>query len=86
MWVQIDCDLQSKFGERIREKRLALGLSQESYALLCDLDRTYVSGIERGVRNPTLQVLQILAQGLGTSLAKLLDGVDAPASKTERHV
>lgn len=75
--MQVDSNLQQKFGKRIRGKREAFGLSQEAYALLCDLDRTYVSGIERGVRNPTLQVLKILAHGLDTTIADLVDGIDA---------
>lgn len=81
--MQIDSNLQRKFGERVRERRQALGLSQEAYALSCDLDRTYVSGIERGVRNPTLQVLQILARGLGTSIADLAEAVDSPLPKAK---
>lgn len=81
--MQIDSSLQRKFGERVREKRAALGLSQEAYALQCDLDRTYVSGIERGVRNPTLQVLQILARGLGASIADLVEEVDSPLPKSK---
>lgn len=81
--VQIDSNLQRKFGDRVRGKRQALGLSQEAYALSCDLDRTYVSGIERGVRNPTLQVLQILARGLETTIADLVEGIDSPLPKAK---
>lgn len=52
------------FGERVRELRLAHGWSQEELGERCDLDRTYVSGIERGVRNPTLSVIATIAAGL----------------------
>ena len=44
----------SKFGARVRNARLALGLSQEKLALECGLDRTYISSVERGKRNVSL--------------------------------
>jgi transcriptional regulator with XRE-family HTH domain len=74
--VQIDVQLQQRFGERVRKLRLAKGYSQEAFALQCELDRTYVSGIERGVRNPTLQVLLILARGLDTTISNMTRGAD----------
>ncbi|WP_338564913.1 helix-turn-helix transcriptional regulator [Erwinia sp. E_sp_W01_6] len=49
------------------------GLSQEAFALKCGLDRTYVSGIERGLRNPTLEVIAILARGLGIEMKTLIE-------------
>lgn len=42
------------FGHAVRRHRLALELSQEELAHLCDLDRTYVGGVERGERNISL--------------------------------
>ncbi len=57
----------------MRLLRTARGWSQEKLGERTGLDRTYVSGIERGVRNPTLTVLEALANGLGVSLAELLD-------------
>lgn len=74
--MQIDIQLQQCFGERVRKLRKAKGYSQEAFALQCELDRTYVSGIERGVRNPTLQVLLILARGLGTTISNMTRGVE----------
>lgn len=74
--MQIDIQLQQCFGERVRKLRKAKGYSQEAFALQCELDRTYVSGIERGVRNPTLQVLLILARGLGTTISSMTRGVE----------
>lgn len=58
--------------KRFREER---GLSQEDFAFECGLHRTYVSGVERGVRNPTVEVLEKIAQALGVPAYKLLEEV-----------
>jgi transcriptional regulator with XRE-family HTH domain len=59
------------FGETIRTIRKQRGVSQESLALKCGLDRTYISGIERGVRNPSLTNIFKLAAALDASPAEL---------------
>jgi transcriptional regulator with XRE-family HTH domain len=64
-----------QFGNRIRELREAKGLSQEELADLGGIHRTYLGGIERGERNPTLLSLLKLAKALDTSPAKLLEGL-----------
>lgn len=64
-----------KLGRRIRALREKKGLSQEGFAGSIGLDRTYISGIERGVRNPTVSILSKIAKGLDISLAKLFDGI-----------
>ncbi|ENU0873770.1 MULTISPECIES: helix-turn-helix domain-containing protein [Serratia] len=64
-------ELQIKFGQRVRELRKERGWSQEEFADRCGLDRTYVSGIERGVRNPTLEVIGAIAIGLKIPLQKI---------------
>jgi len=61
-------DLTKHFGDAIRRHRELLQVSQEELAHRASLDRTYVSGIERGRRNPTLQVLQRLSTALGVDL------------------
>lgn len=61
-----------KFGKRVRGLRNAKGLSQEAFASLCGLDRTYISGIERGVRNVSLANISLIAQSLKVSLAELM--------------
>ncbi|ELV3390278.1 helix-turn-helix transcriptional regulator [Enterobacter hormaechei] len=63
--------IQAQFGAHLKKLRLQSGLSQEAFADKCGLDRTYVSGIERGVRNPTLEVINVLAKGLGISISEL---------------
>lgn len=60
------------FGAAVRERREELDLSQEELGFRSGLDRTYVSGIERGVRNPTLKIVGRLAKALGTRASKLL--------------
>ena len=59
---------------RVRELREALTLSQEAFAHKAGLDRTYVSGVERGRRNPTLDVLYRLADALEVEVRDLFPG------------
>lgn len=58
----------SNFGRAVRRKREQKGLSQEALADAAGLDRTYVSGVERGVRNPTLRIISILAKALDSKI------------------
>ncbi len=64
----------------MRRFRKAAGLSQEELADRARLDRTYVSGVERGIRNPTVLVLQDLAGALGVRAMDLLDFADSVVS------
>jgi transcriptional regulator with XRE-family HTH domain len=59
-------------GLAIREARSKLGISQEVLSDLANLDRTYVSGVERGTRNPTLDSMARLAAALGIQLSELV--------------
>jgi transcriptional regulator with XRE-family HTH domain len=59
-------------GRNLRRLRQAKGWSQEDLALTAGVDRTYVSGVERGVRNPTVLVLSQLANALQVEAAVLL--------------
>jgi transcriptional regulator with XRE-family HTH domain len=68
-------DVQQRLGKRVREKRNELGLSQEAFADKCKLDRTYISGIERGKRNVSLVNIEVIAKSLGISIAELMEGV-----------
>lgn len=64
------------FGDRLRELRQETHwASQEDFAHHAGIDRTYISGLERGVRNPTLDVIVKLARGLGVAPAELLSTV-----------
>jgi transcriptional regulator with XRE-family HTH domain len=68
-------EVTERFGRRVRELRTAAGLSQEAFAAKCGLDRTYVSGIERGTRNVGLRNIAAIAAALGVTLAELMEGV-----------
>jgi transcriptional regulator with XRE-family HTH domain len=52
------------FGRILQEKRQEKGLSQEQLAQICSLDRTYISLLERGLRQPTLNTLFSISKGL----------------------
>ena len=62
-----------RVGQNLRRAREALGISQEDLADRAGLHRTYVSGVERGVRNPTVTVLEKLAKALKVKSSTLLD-------------
>lgn len=63
--------VKAAFGQRVRELRTEKGLSQEALALACDLDRTYIGGIERGERNVSLVNIQKIATALGIPIREL---------------
>ncbi len=63
------------FGENVRKMRGVSGLTQVRLGDKADLDPTYISGIERGVRNPSLLIISKLAKVLGVPVAKLCEGV-----------
>jgi transcriptional regulator with XRE-family HTH domain len=65
------------FGRAVRREREKQGLSQEALGALAGLDRTYVSGLERGVRNPTLTTMAKLANALGVALSSLVCPAEA---------
>ena len=64
------------FGVSIRRLRLKKGLTQRALAERSDLDVTYISGIERGVRNPSLKSLESVAKGLGCSISETCKALD----------
>lgn len=72
-------DVRARFGANVRRLREARGLSQEAFGFASGIDRTYVSGVERGVRNPTITVVEKFAEGLGVPSHVLLMDVDPPA-------
>ncbi|MDN4607181.1 helix-turn-helix transcriptional regulator [Sporosarcina sp. F6_3S_P_2] len=75
-------DLNSAFGEAIKRKRNSLGYSQETLALLCNLDRTYIGLLERGKRNPSLKSIFTLSHHLNTTPSILIKEVEVILSKS----
>lgn len=69
------------FGRRVRDLRKQLGLSQEALAERAGLHWTYVSGVERGIRTPGLDVIGRLAMGLKVSPSELF----SPLTGRYRH-
>jgi len=66
-------NLLKGFGKKVREERTKLGVSQEELGFQTGLDRTYISGIERGERNPSLRNVGKIAQALKVKLPELFD-------------
>ncbi|MFA5940886.1 MAG: helix-turn-helix transcriptional regulator [Sinimarinibacterium sp.] len=60
------------FGTVLRAARTNAGLSQEDLGLACGIDRTYVSLLERGIRQPTLTTVFALSEHLGTTAESLV--------------
>ena len=62
-----DDAVKAAFGQRLRDIRIKKGLSQEGLAEICQLDRSYIGGVERGERNVSLINIKKIADALGTS-------------------
>ena len=68
----VSMDVRETLAENVRTNRKRLALSQEDLAEAAGLHRTYVSGIERGVRNPSIAIVARLANALRTNPGDLL--------------
>ena len=73
--MQPNQNLRKGFGQRVRELRTSQSLSQEAFADKCGFVRTYMSRIETGTANPSLDAAKVLADGLGMTLSELLQGL-----------
>jgi transcriptional regulator with XRE-family HTH domain len=73
VWT-VEGDLQRRLGQSLRARRQAEGLSQETFADLLGVHRTYMGGLERGERNVTLRTIERLADRLGADPVELLRG------------
>lgn len=69
------------FGKLVKKRRLASKLSQEELGALSELDRTYISGIERGLRNLSLTAIVSISTSLKMTTAELLQGIEVEAKK-----
>jgi len=65
-------DMRKLVGDNVRHYRTKKGLSQEEYANLCGFSQQYLSGLEKGKRNPTIVTIYELAKALGVSHMDLL--------------
>lgn len=72
-------------GKKNRHLRQKVGVSQEELAARSGLDRTYISGVERGVRNPSFTALVKIADGLSLSVSTLLEGLENQVSEGRPH-
>lgn len=69
-------ELLVKFGNRVRDRRKQLGMSQEELAAHADVHRTYIGMIERAEKNITLQNIAKVCKALDISIGKFFEGFD----------
>ncbi len=67
--------IKERFGKKVQELRKQSGLSQEKFALLIDMDRTYFASVESGKRNISIENILKIAQGLNITLEELFRGL-----------
>jgi transcriptional regulator with XRE-family HTH domain len=77
----VEGDLQSTVGHNLRAYRKALGLSQEAFAEVLGIHRTYMGGIERGERNLTLKSVEKIASRIDVEPLSLLESSDAATKR-----
>ena len=65
-----------RFGQNMRKQREAKNLTQETLAERAELDRTYISDVERGVRNVSMLSMLRIAKALGSSVSELSKGIE----------
>ena len=70
-YVKKPTNLRQIFGIRIRQLREEAGYSQEAFADMCGYARSYMSRIERGQGNPSLDAIEVLAKALNVEVAHL---------------
>ena len=68
-------NIYGQFGKRLRQLRLKRGLSQEELAYRVGMDVSYLSELENGKKEPCSRKIKGLAQGLGVSVARLMQGL-----------
>ncbi|GET34573.1 transcriptional regulator [Prolixibacter bellariivorans] len=69
-------NIKSKIGQRIRALRLQKGISQEQLALKAELDRTYMTSVENGKRNISIQNIEKIIKALETTFEEFFKGFD----------
>lgn len=85
MRIEGNKHIQTAFGQAIRRIRQRAGISQEQLGYDCGLDRSYIGGVERGERNPSLIAITKIADGLKVSPSELFaEYADAATHKGRR--
>lgn len=79
----LEVAIEAEFGTRVRELRIARGLSQEKLAFKASFHRTYLGGIERGERNPSLRNIAAIADALGITLNELFQFTDVETNVSQ---
>jgi len=67
--------IKIKFGNKVKLLRNKFGISQEKFALMIDMDRTYLSSVEKGKRNISIENINKIAKGFKISLKELFEGL-----------
>lgn len=82
-WVSMAKErLARRFGKLVRRKRLEQGLSQEDFSFKAALHQTYVSSIEAGRRNVTIETADRIAVALGTTLSSMFSELERESEDT----
>lgn len=76
-------DIKARFGKNVRALREKSGLSQDEFAEMARVHRTYQSGIERGLRAPTIIVVERIAAALGVDPGTLFSDPTKPSDKAD---
>lgn len=79
-------DVHKRIGWNLRRLRKEREITQEDFATDSGFDRGYISGVERGVRNPSVKVLVRIADALKVDVAELFDAEKAAEFASEHHI
>ncbi len=79
-------DIKSRFGQTIRQLRKERGLTQEQLGELSGLHNSYIGGMERGERNPSLHSIDKISRALGVSLADTFSQMEEPELAREFYL
>ena len=74
-------DIRKRIGWNLRRLRKERGITQEDFATDSGFDRGYISGVERGVRNPSVLVLERIAKALEVDVGELFENVGSRESE-----
>jgi transcriptional regulator with XRE-family HTH domain len=81
----VNTPLRKQFGLKVKELRQAGGMSQEAFADRCGFARSYMSRVERGGANPSLDAVEVLATALGVEVKQLFDAPTTTAVDVKKQ-